>query len=371
MVDSLAAELSKPRAMGGAKQIPGFVSSGTATAGHNAGAQGAGRRNADPTGFPVEQRWRPLAATQRLEGESFTHASPGLFLIELSLAPLRTDDSLADWQADPAQDQINSAAWLHVPPDASGYQLQHQQQQRPPAPDRGQVNHVFATLPTPATSSLPGHLRPDSATSVHTSAFNAQDLIALQQQQPQPQNFHLGSRLHSPHSSGRQISPGHLTGSVALTLPAAPATPAAPLPTYASRFPTTHDAYSPQAPTRNMNFSNSTTLQEPYYQQPPQPRPPQNPSSSMRSPVTPISMAEEQQIEGDDHERRLSHSSNHSVPVFVQRRDNSAYIDDSLSPGRGHAFKRNEDAPRNPEGKMVCKYAECRHLTFERRCEWR
>jgi hypothetical protein len=43
-----------------------------------------------------------------------------------------------------------------------------------------------------------------------------------------------------------------------------------------------------------------------------------------------------------------------------------------FSPRRGYTHKRNEDPPRNNQGKMICKFqSTCSGLVFDRRCEWR
>jgi hypothetical protein len=42
-----------------------------------------------------------------------------------------------------------------------------------------------------------------------------------------------------------------------------------------------------------------------------------------------------------------------------------------FSPRRGYTHKRNEDPPRNAQGKMICKFpSTCPNITFDRRCEW-
>jgi hypothetical protein len=43
-----------------------------------------------------------------------------------------------------------------------------------------------------------------------------------------------------------------------------------------------------------------------------------------------------------------------------------------FSPKRGYTHKRNEEPPKNDDGKMVCKYqkTQCPQAVFDRKCEW-
>jgi hypothetical protein len=50
--------------------------------------------------------------------------------------------------------------------------------------------------------------------------------------------------------------------------------------------------------------------------------------------------------------------------------DSSQDGDDDGSLRKNHSYKRAEEPPRNEDGKMVCKYQECRGISFERKCEW-
>jgi hypothetical protein len=51
--------------------------------------------------------------------------------------------------------------------------------------------------------------------------------------------------------------------------------------------------------------------------------------------------------------------------------DSSGNHSDDESRQKNHSYKRAEEPPRNEDGKMVCKYQECRGTSFDRRCEWR
>ncbi|KAF1830082.1 hypothetical protein BDW02DRAFT_508425 [Decorospora gaudefroyi] len=62
-----------------------------------------------------------------------------------------------------------------------------------------------------------------------------------------------------------------------------------------------------------------------------------------------------------------SQTHSHSRGISV---DSSQDGDDHGSLRKNHSYKRAEEAPRNQDGKMVCKYQECRGLYFDRKCEW-
>ena len=71
-----------------------------------------------------------------------------------------------------------------------------------------------------------------------------------------------------------------------------------------------------------------------------------------------------------DH-RRYSVASSQG-PIRQQSEEASSQDGDDVgSPRRNHAYKRAEEPPRNPEGKMVCKHKECAGQIFDRKCEWR
>ncbi|CAN9293774.1 unnamed protein product [Alternaria alternata] len=57
----------------------------------------------------------------------------------------------------------------------------------------------------------------------------------------------------------------------------------------------------------------------------------------------------------------------HSRGISV---DSSQDGDDDGSLRKNHSYKRAEEPPRNEDGKMVCKYQECRGTSFDRKCEW-
>jgi hypothetical protein len=45
---------------------------------------------------------------------------------------------------------------------------------------------------------------------------------------------------------------------------------------------------------------------------------------------------------------------------------------DGFSSRRGHTHKRNEEPPRDDQGKMICRFQNsCQGLSFDRKCEWR
>ena len=70
--------------------------------------------------------------------------------------------------------------------------------------------------------------------------------------------------------------------------------------------------------------------------------------------------------------RRSSHSSLQKHRADSEARSTSPEaIESSLSPRRGHDYKRAEDPPRNAQNKMICTLKECANFTFERKCEWR
>jgi hypothetical protein len=85
--------------------------------------------------------------------------------------------------------------------------------------------------------------------------------------------------------------------------------------------------------------------------------------------LSPVSMGDQR---SPVYDRRSSHSSLQEPRADSEARSTSPEaIESSLSPRRGHAFKRAEDPPRNTQNKMICKFTECANLTFERKCEWR
>jgi len=91
--------------------------------------------------------------------------------------------------------------------------------------------------------------------------------------------------------------------------------------------------------------------------------------SSHRKILSPVSMGGER---SPVYDRRSSHLSLQEPRANSEARSTSLEaIESSLSPRRGHAYKRAEDPPRNAQNKMVCKFKECANLTFERKCEWR
>lgn len=45
--------------------------------------------------------------------------------------------------------------------------------------------------------------------------------------------------------------------------------------------------------------------------------------------------------------------------------------DDDGSLRKNYSYKRSEDPPRNPDGKMICRHPDCVGLLFDRKCEWR
>lgn len=66
---------------------------------------------------------------------------------------------------------------------------------------------------------------------------------------------------------------------------------------------------------------------------------------------------------GPLHQLSHSHSRQQSEDISSQEDDGETR--------RNHAFKRAEEPPKNPEGKMMCKHQDCTSLTFDRKCEWR
>ena len=51
--------------------------------------------------------------------------------------------------------------------------------------------------------------------------------------------------------------------------------------------------------------------------------------------------------------------------------DSSQDSDDDGQLRKNYNYKRTEEPPHNEDGKMVCKYEECRDTFFGRKCEWR
>ena len=91
--------------------------------------------------------------------------------------------------------------------------------------------------------------------------------------------------------------------------------------------------------------------------------------SSHHKILSPVSMGGQR---SPVYDRRSSHSSLQEPRADSEARSTSPEaIESSLSPRRGHAYKRAEDPPRNAQNKMICKFKECANLTFERKCEWR
>ncbi|KAI4674722.1 uncharacterized protein J4E84_010463 [Alternaria hordeiaustralica] len=83
-------------------------------------------------------------------------------------------------------------------------------------------------------------------------------------------------------------------------------------------------------------------------------------SMSARSPMTSPTAGERQIIV-------TSPPRSHSRGLSV---DSSQDGDDDGSLRKNHSYKRAEEPPRNEDGKMVCKYQECRGTSFDRKCEW-
>lgn len=81
--------------------------------------------------------------------------------------------------------------------------------------------------------------------------------------------------------------------------------------------------------------------------------------------------------------RRISMASDHASIASANMQEEQEHEDttspalsDSISPHgfsprRGYTFKRDGEPPRNSEGKMICQAdPSCKHLTFDRKCEW-
>jgi hypothetical protein len=66
-----------------------------------------------------------------------------------------------------------------------------------------------------------------------------------------------------------------------------------------------------------------------------------------------------------------------TADLAPQQMDSPEQMDSSqfepFSPRRGHTHKRNEEPPKNDQGKMVCKFqkTQCPQAIFDRKCEWR
>lgn len=95
--------------------------------------------------------------------------------------------------------------------------------------------------------------------------------------------------------------------------------------------------------------------------------------SSLTDMPTPVSIAAPRSPQitptaGERHGLITSpHSESHSRRSSV---DSSQYGEDERSLQKNHSYKRTEEPPRNLDGKMACKYQECRGLAFDRKCEW-
>ena len=59
----------------------------------------------------------------------------------------------------------------------------------------------------------------------------------------------------------------------------------------------------------------------------------------------------------------------HSRHISEDRSSFSGEDDRALR--KNHSYKRDEEPPRNQDGKLTCKYQGCGGLFFERKCEWR
>jgi hypothetical protein len=65
-----------------------------------------------------------------------------------------------------------------------------------------------------------------------------------------------------------------------------------------------------------------------------------------------------------------------TADLAPQQMDSPEQMDsgfEPFSPRRGHTHKRNEEPPKNDQGKMVCKFqkTQCPQAIFDRKCEWR
>jgi hypothetical protein len=60
---------------------------------------------------------------------------------------------------------------------------------------------------------------------------------------------------------------------------------------------------------------------------------------------------------------------NGTLEPFTPQKRNDA--PDTPSSRRGNTHKRAEEPPRDPNGKILCRFSSCAGLVFERRCEWR
>ena len=75
-------------------------------------------------------------------------------------------------------------------------------------------------------------------------------------------------------------------------------------------------------------------------------------------------------------EGRAGGASNATLVIAVVRGEPGSYVPTrkvelTVTSGGREVFKRAEEPPKNPEGKMMCKHQDCTSLTFDRKCEWR
>ncbi len=85
------------------------------------------------------------------------------------------------------------------------------------------------------------------------------------------------------------------------------------------------------------------------------------PSPVSEPPLTPVSRKVS----------RFSDDDGRQPSVMSDDASSVAEASDPCNPQRSRSFKRAEDPPRNPEGKMICRFAECSRFLFDRKCEWR
>jgi hypothetical protein len=103
---------------------------------------------------------------------------------------------------------------------------------------------------------------------------------------------------------------------------------------------------------------------------------------SLRSAVDPALEAHQHQdhMQSDGYEASMQHHIEHLANESLDHTPHHPTIDElsaaehqePFSPRRGFTHKRQEEPPRNSQGKYLCKFQQtCSSLTFDRRCEWR